>query len=255
MRSSGSRLSARAARRRRSRSRSPSLELEELLRWAAERDTAVAVVGLGSNLLVADEGVDALVLRLRGDLAGVSVEGDVLRAGGGAANAVCLHRARAAGLGAFEFACAIPGTIGGGVWMNAGAYDGEFSQVLERALVATAAGSGWLYAGGARVVVPSLGAPSRAGRRRGGAAAEAAAAGGDPSRRSRAQRAAQGSPADEPEDVRERVQESGARAQRRPDARGVRPEGPSHRRRTDLTQARQLHRERRQARRRRTRSR
>jgi UDP-N-acetylmuramate dehydrogenase len=119
-------------------------ELEELLRWAAERGSAVAVVGLGSNLLVADEGVDALVLHLRGELAGVSIEGDVLRAGGGAANAVCLHRARAAGLGAFEFACAIPGTIGGGVWMNAGAYGGEFSQVLERALVATAAGSGWL---------------------------------------------------------------------------------------------------------------
>jgi UDP-N-acetylmuramate dehydrogenase len=119
-------------------------ELEELLRWAEERGSAVAVVGLGSNLLVADEGVDALVLHLRGELAGVSIEGDVLRAGGGAANAVCLHRARAAGLGAFEFACAIPGTIGGGVWMNAGAYGGEFSQVLERALVATAAGSGWL---------------------------------------------------------------------------------------------------------------
>jgi UDP-N-acetylmuramate dehydrogenase len=119
-------------------------ELEELLRWAEERGSAVAVVGLGSNLLVADEGVDALVLHLRGELAGVAVEGDVLRAGGGAANAVCLHRARAAGLGAFEFACAIPGTIGGGVWMNAGAYGDEFSQVLERALVATAAGSGWL---------------------------------------------------------------------------------------------------------------
>ena len=67
-----------------------------------------------------------------------------MRAGGGAANAVCLHRARAAGLGGFEFACAIPGTIGGGVWMNAGAYGGDFSQVLERALVATADGTGWL---------------------------------------------------------------------------------------------------------------
>jgi UDP-N-acetylmuramate dehydrogenase len=119
-------------------------ELDELLRWAGARDSAVAVVGLGSNLLVADDGVDALVLRLRGELAAVTVEDDVLRAGGGAANAVCLHRSRAAGLGAFEFACAIPGTIGGGVWMNAGAYDGEFSQVLERALVATAAGTGWL---------------------------------------------------------------------------------------------------------------
>ena len=119
-------------------------ELDELMRWAADRDTAVAVVGLGSNLLVADAGVDALVLHLRGELAAVSVEGDVLRAGGGATNATCLHRARDAGLGAFEFACAIPGTIGGGVWMNAGAYGSDFSHVLERVLVATAAGSGWL---------------------------------------------------------------------------------------------------------------
>jgi len=119
-------------------------ELEELLRWADARGLPVAVVGLGSNLLVADEGVEALVLRLAGELASVEIDREVLTAGGGAANAVCLHRARAAGLGAFEFACAIPGTIGGGVWMNAGAYGGDFSQVLERALVATGDGTGWL---------------------------------------------------------------------------------------------------------------
>lgn len=115
-------------------------EVEALL----QRALPVATIGLGSNLLVADEGVDALVLRLEGELAAVEVEGNVLRAGGGATNAVCLHRARAAGLGAFEFACAIPGTIGGGVWMNAGAYGGDFASVLERALVATAEGTGWL---------------------------------------------------------------------------------------------------------------
>ncbi|HET8557193.1 MAG TPA: FAD-binding protein, partial [Gaiellaceae bacterium] len=118
-------------------------EVGELLRWARERQLAVAVVGLGSNLLAADEGVDALVLRLSGQLAVVESEGDLLRVGGGATNAVALHRARAAGLGGFEFACAIPGTIGGGVWMNAGAYGGDFAGVLERALVATADGSGW----------------------------------------------------------------------------------------------------------------
>jgi UDP-N-acetylenolpyruvoylglucosamine reductase len=119
-------------------------EVEELLSWAAERELAVAVVGLGSNLLAADAEVDALVLKLDGDLAKVEVDGRLIRAGAGAANAVCLHRARAAGLGGFEFACAIPGTIGGGVWMNGGAYGGDFSGVLERALVATAEGSGWL---------------------------------------------------------------------------------------------------------------
>jgi len=67
-------------------------------------------------------------------------------AGGGAANAVVLHRARAEGLGDFEFACAIPGTTGGGVWMNAGAYGGDFSQVLQRALVVDADGASWLTA-------------------------------------------------------------------------------------------------------------
>jgi UDP-N-acetylmuramate dehydrogenase len=119
-------------------------EVAELLQWARERDITVAVVGLGSNLVAADAGVDALVLRLNGELARVEVDGNVVRAGGGATNAVCLHRARDAGLGGFEFACAIPGTVGGGVWMNAGAYGNDFSTVLERALVATADGSGWL---------------------------------------------------------------------------------------------------------------
>ena len=119
-------------------------ELEEALTWAAERDRPVVTVGLGSNLLAADEGVDALVLRLEGDLAAVEVDGELVRAGGGATNAVCLHRARAAGLGGLEFACAIPGTAGGGVRMNAGAYGSDWSAVLERALVVSPAGSGWL---------------------------------------------------------------------------------------------------------------
>ena len=119
-------------------------EVGELLDWAQQRSLAVAVVGLGSNLLAADDGVDALVLKLGGELAAVEAEGDSLRVGGGTANAVALHRARAAGLGGFEFACAIPGTIGGGVWMNGGAYGGDFAGVLERALVATADGSDWL---------------------------------------------------------------------------------------------------------------
>ena len=119
-------------------------ELEEALGWAVERDLPVATVGLGSNLLVADQGFDGLVLRLAGELAAAEIEGERLIAGGGAANAVCLHRARAAGLGGFEFACAIPGTVGGGVWMNAGAYGSEWAAILERALVVDADGSRWL---------------------------------------------------------------------------------------------------------------
>jgi len=105
--------------------------------FASARDEGapVEVIGLGSNLLVHDDGIDALVLKLAGDLAAVRIEGDVLVAGGGAPNAVCLHRARAAGLGGFEFASAIPGTAGGGVRMNAGAYGREWCDVLIDAVV------------------------------------------------------------------------------------------------------------------------
>ena len=67
------------------------------------------------------------MLKLGGELATVESDGELVRAGGGAANAVVLHHARNAGLGGFEFACAIPGTIGGGVWMNGGAYGADFA--------------------------------------------------------------------------------------------------------------------------------
>jgi UDP-N-acetylenolpyruvoylglucosamine reductase len=118
-------------------------ELAEALAYAREHDLAVATVGLGSNLLVADEGFEGLAVKLAGELAQVEVQGELLVAGGGAPNAVCLHRARAAGLGGFEFACAIPGTTGGGVWMNAGAYGSDWSTVLERAFVVDRDGAAW----------------------------------------------------------------------------------------------------------------
>ena len=119
-------------------------KLEEALAWARERGVSVATVGLGSNLLVADEGFDGLVLKLAGELAEARVEGEKLVAGGGAPNAVCLHRVRAASLGGFEFACAIPGTVGGGVWMNAGAYGSDWAAILDRALVVDEDGARWL---------------------------------------------------------------------------------------------------------------
>ena len=119
-------------------------ELEWALGWARERDVPVATVGLGSNLLAADEGVEALVLKLTGELASVRIEGDLLIAGGGATNAVCLHHARAAGLGGFEFACAIPGTAGGGVRMNAGAYGSDWSEIVVRAHAFSRDGDAWM---------------------------------------------------------------------------------------------------------------
>ena len=119
-------------------------DLEQLLAWAQEARLPLVVVGLGSNVLASDSGIDALVVRLAGELASVEIDDTRLVAGGGAPNAVALHRARAAGLGGMEFACAIPGTAGGGVRMNAGAYERDWSDIVERTLVVAADGAAWL---------------------------------------------------------------------------------------------------------------
>lgn len=118
-----------------------SAELQAALQWARAEQVAVEVIGLGSNVLVHDDGVDALVLRLEGELAAVEISGSTLSAGGGATNAVCLHRARDADLGGFEFASAIPGTVGGGTRMNAGAYGRDWSDVLIDVTIVDADGS------------------------------------------------------------------------------------------------------------------
>ena len=119
-------------------------ELVEALGWAELQGVPVGAIGLGSNMLAADEGFAGLALRLAGELATAEARDGLVVAGGGAPLAVCLHRARAAGLGGLEFACAIPGTAGGAVRMNAGAYGGDMAGVLKRALVADATGSHWL---------------------------------------------------------------------------------------------------------------
>jgi UDP-N-acetylmuramate dehydrogenase len=119
-------------------------ELVDRLAWASGEDLPVAVVGLGSNMLVADEGFPGLVLKLADELAKAEAAEGQLIGGGGAPLAVCLHRARAAELGGIEFVCAIPGTVGGAVWMNAGAYGGDVAGVLDRALVADAGGARWM---------------------------------------------------------------------------------------------------------------
>jgi UDP-N-acetylmuramate dehydrogenase len=115
-------------------------QLVSLLAWAAEQGHEVGVVGSGSNLLVADDGVRGLVMKLDKDLAQIERNGTRLVCGGGARLPSVSARAANAGLTGIEFGVNIPGTVGGAVRMNANAYGGELARVLEWVDVATAAG-------------------------------------------------------------------------------------------------------------------
>ncbi len=115
--------------------------LAELLAWADGEGLDVGVVGSGSNLLVADEGFRGLVIKLDGDLARIDRDGERLLCGGGARLPQAAARAAREGLAGLEFGVNIPGTVGGAVRMNANAYGGDLSRVLEWVDVATPAGT------------------------------------------------------------------------------------------------------------------
>jgi UDP-N-acetylmuramate dehydrogenase len=116
-------------------------ELARVLAWAGDEQVDVAVIGLGSNLLVADEGYDGVAVRLEGALAAIEIDGASVRSGGGASLAAVVRRSTEAALAGIEFGCAIPGTVGGAVRMNAGAYGSEIRDVLHSAEVVSAKGT------------------------------------------------------------------------------------------------------------------
>lgn len=111
-----------------------------LLAWAHADDLQVGVIGSGSNLLIADAGFRGLAMKLDGPLALTEREGDRLLCGGGARLPAVAARAAREGLSGLEFGVNIPGTVGGAVRMNANAYGGDLSAVLEWADVATPGG-------------------------------------------------------------------------------------------------------------------
>jgi UDP-N-acetylenolpyruvoylglucosamine reductase len=113
----------------------------ELLAWADADQIAVGVVGSGSNLLVADAGFRGLVMKLDGALAEIGRDGQRLLCGGGARLPQAAAFAARAGLSGLEFGVNIPGTVGGAVKMNANAYGGDLSRVLEWVEVATGDGA------------------------------------------------------------------------------------------------------------------
>ncbi len=112
-------------------------EAAALLRLLREADAPVELMGKGTNLLVADEGLDAVVVRLGEAISGAELlPGDRVRAGAGISLAKLAVFAAEAGLSGLEFAHGIPGSLGGAVFMNAGAYGGEMKDVLESAEIA-----------------------------------------------------------------------------------------------------------------------
>ena len=106
-------------------------ELERVLAWAAKEALEVGVVGSGSNVLVADEGVRGLVVKLDKELSKIELDDEQIRCGGGARLPAVSARAAQAGLSGIEFGVNIPGSVGGAVRMNANAYGGELRRVLE----------------------------------------------------------------------------------------------------------------------------
>lgn len=110
-------------------------DLNSIATAVAASGVEVLVVGRGSNTLVSDAGFCGLVVVVGDGLAGVSLDGTTVRAGGGASLPVVARRTVAASLTGFEWAVGIPGSIGGAVFMNAGGHGSDMASVLTRVRV------------------------------------------------------------------------------------------------------------------------
>ena len=115
-------------------------ELSQILDICRQEGLEFFILGNGSNLLVSDEGYRGVIIQMYRNYNRIQVEGSIIRAGAGALLSAVSAAARDASLTGFEFAGGIPGTLGGAVVMNAGAYGGEMKDVLKEATVMTAQG-------------------------------------------------------------------------------------------------------------------
>ena len=115
-------------------------ELRKILEFCRERQLNYFVLGNGSNLLVSDQGYDGVVIQLYRNFSEIAVEGTKMRIQAGALLSSVARKALEAELTGFEFAGGIPGTLGGGAVMNAGAYGGELKDVLTEVTVLTKEG-------------------------------------------------------------------------------------------------------------------
>ena len=108
--------------------------------FAVEQGIPWFAVGLGSNLLFPDEGLSALVIRIGKGLDRIDHDGDLWRIGAGSPGPLAARKTVAEGFGGLQKFVGIPGSVGGGVYMNAGAHGGDWSEVVESVRVLTAEG-------------------------------------------------------------------------------------------------------------------
>jgi UDP-N-acetylmuramate dehydrogenase len=117
-------------------------ELASLLKMSALLDCKTAILGAGTNILAPDQGIDGLVICLKDCMGGMErLEADRIRVGAGVTMTRAAVFAAGLGLSGMEFAHGIPGTVGGGVYMNAGAYGGEICQICHSVDVMAADGT------------------------------------------------------------------------------------------------------------------
>lgn len=116
-----------------------AFELRALVRFARARDLPHLVMGRGSDLVIADAGVRGLVIQVRAE--GSRIDGSHYTAEAGVQMARAATETQGAGLTGLEFGLAIPGTVGGAVWANAGAHEADVAGILESARVLAADGS------------------------------------------------------------------------------------------------------------------
>ncbi|MBS6194894.1 MAG: UDP-N-acetylmuramate dehydrogenase [Clostridiales bacterium] len=115
-------------------------QIREILHICEEEKMPCFILGNGSNLLVSDKGFRGVVVQIYKNMNQVLAEGNRIRAQAGALLSLIAKRAAEAGLAGMEFASGIPGTLGGAVVMNAGAYGGEMKDILESVTVLTPEG-------------------------------------------------------------------------------------------------------------------
>lgn len=120
---------------------SSSKELSRLIPFLRQTEHEFLLLGNGSNLLVSDSGYEGVVLKLEGEFEEIQTDGLKIIAGAGVSLAKTAKTAMEAGLTGMEFASGIPGTLGGAVVMNAGAYDGEMKQIVKEVTVMDADGN------------------------------------------------------------------------------------------------------------------